>query len=73
MKCETCRWWEKDEDLTEMGRCRVNPPTPDPEHQPSDRSWPVTFFNDWCGHWQGHVLQECKSDDNEVSGGETVE
>lgn len=56
-RCEGCRWWAKG-GYYGVGECRRFPPDHGPMgnvHQGGDfseRRWPKTRDDDWCGEWQ---------------------
>ena len=52
-KCERCEFWEKIEDrpnTRQLGLCKRNPPTID--LPTSDRDWPHTEPDEWCGEFK---------------------
>ena len=62
--CETCRFWQPDEDFDDnmLGECRLRAPKlhsvpadgPDPASlaAPPLRPWPMTESRDWCAEWR---------------------
>lgn len=62
--CETCRFWQSDEDFEDnvLGECRLrapvlNPLPPDPQDADTlvglpRRPWPMTESRDWCAEWR---------------------
>jgi hypothetical protein len=46
VKCETCKFFDPEEDSDE-GRCRRHAPRHD-----SFTCWPITNNDDWCGEWK---------------------
>ena len=48
-RCETCRFWKRDEHAVKAGRCRRFPP-----FTRWDREWLFPFMaaGDWCGEYK---------------------
>ena len=48
-KCETCKYWEREEDNTgvvlDEGRCHAYAPRP----TAGGVIWPIVNYDDWCG------------------------
>jgi hypothetical protein len=60
--CETCRFWEADQDLEEvvLGQCQARSSAsaalrdvPGIRAGLSGRVWPLTENRDWCTSWRG--------------------
>jgi hypothetical protein len=68
MKCNTCRFWERDMDSPEAGNCRRYGPQPlvldsIQSKQVVRVGWPRTFEHDWCGEWVTSVgVEKSKTD-----------
>ena len=63
-QCETCRFWQPDDEQDEvvLGECRIQAPEFNPlPADPTDpdtvaglprRPWPMTESRDWCAQWR---------------------
>jgi len=61
-RCKTCKWWERDEQAVDWGKCRRRAPSnlhPAEAHRQNERPesvWPGTSGADWCGDYH-HVVR----------------
>jgi hypothetical protein len=64
MKCDTCKFWDQESEVTAVGLCRRYAPRsavrPSTEKQMvMDVGWPITTGQDWCGEWEAKIgMQE---------------
>lgn len=60
MKCESCKFWEHDKEITSIGFCHCHAPRA-AVSQPSeavlsvDVTWPRTKEDEWCGEWSAKL------------------
>jgi len=60
MRCVACKFWERDPQRPERGKCRRHAPSfhPDPNmynfsgRDNHEGMWPETDENEWCGEFQ---------------------
>lgn len=56
-KCQTCRYWNRDRELSipQIGECRRYAPQAvlngQMEGEGQCPKWPYVFENEWCGEW----------------------
>jgi hypothetical protein len=52
--CETCRFWQPDEDFDDnvLGECRLKVPDTAALARLVRKPWPLTESRDWCLDWQ---------------------
>ena len=60
LKCSSCKYWDRKEEMPEMGLCRRHAPraavaSPDGSKVLVETLWPVTKEDTWCGEWDNKV------------------